>query len=201
MEILVTGGTGTVGSQVVQELLKRNAAVQVLTRNKSKASGLPTGVTAVEGNLQEVATVRRVFNRIDKVLLLNFSSPTEPFAALMAVTATEAAAIALTTSGHEGQVYDLAGPHEVTGTTTAATWSRSLGRPVKYAGDDLDAWERQFLQFLPEYLVYDYKNMYAYFQKEGLKASPEAHARLTKLPGHPARDFETFAAETAATWK
>ena len=41
MNILVTGGTGTVGSQVVRELLARGAQVQVLTRDPAKAAKLP----------------------------------------------------------------------------------------------------------------------------------------------------------------
>jgi len=61
MKILVTGGTGTVGSAVVRELMARKGDVQVLTRDKTKAAR-PEGVTAVEGNLQEVSTVRRVFD-------------------------------------------------------------------------------------------------------------------------------------------
>lgn len=71
MKILVTGGTGTVGSAVVRELMARKGDVQVLTRDKSKGGQLPQGVTAVEGNLQEVSTVRRVFDGVDKVFLLN----------------------------------------------------------------------------------------------------------------------------------
>src|SRR5688572_15645510 len=47
MKILVTGGTGTVGSQVVRELLGRGVDVQVLTRDPAKAQRLPTGVEGV----------------------------------------------------------------------------------------------------------------------------------------------------------
>ena len=93
MSTLVTGGTGTVGSQVVRELRQRNADVHVLTRDKSKASRLPQGVTAVEGNLQEVATVRRVFKGFEKVFLLNAVTPNEASEALMAVTAMRTAGV------------------------------------------------------------------------------------------------------------
>jgi hypothetical protein len=43
--------------------------------------------------------------------------------------------------------------------------------------------------------------MFEFFQKNGLKASTEAISRQTRLLGHTPRDFETFAAETAAAWK
>lgn len=285
MNILVTGGTGTVGSQVVRDLVARGASVQVLTRDPGKASSLPAGVTAVEGNLQDPATVRRVFDGVDGVFLLNPVSPTEAHEGLMAVSGMrlaktkrvvylsvhhvdalpwaphfgskigvedaikksgipytilrpnnffqndywykdamlqagvypqpignagisrvdvrdigEAAAITLTSSGHEGETYDLVGPGAVTGTSTAAAWARALGRPIAYAGDDLDAWEQQSLQFMPPWMVYDFRLMYAHFQSEGLQASPEALARVQRLVGHAPRSFDAFAKETAAAW-
>jgi uncharacterized protein YbjT (DUF2867 family) len=286
MKILVTGGTGTVGSQVVKELVARGASVSVLTRDAGKAAGLPAGVTAVQGNLQDPGTVRRVFDGMDGVFLINPVSPTETHEGLMAVSGiraakvkrlvylsvhnldacpwaphfgskigvedavrksgvpftilrpnnfyqndywfrdamlqygvypqpigntglsrvdvrdiAEGAAIALTTGGHEGQTYDIAGPDVVTGESTAKIWSDALGRPVAYAGDDLDAWEKQSLQFLPDWMVYDFKLMYAHFQAEGLKISPEALAREERLLGHAPRSFEAFAAETAGGWR
>ncbi|MDQ3213602.1 MAG: SDR family NAD(P)-dependent oxidoreductase, partial [Acidobacteriota bacterium] len=56
MTVLVTGGTGTVGSQVVRTLLERGAAVQVLTRNPEKSSSVARGATVVAGNLLEPPT-------------------------------------------------------------------------------------------------------------------------------------------------
>ena len=70
-----------------------------------------------------------------------------------------------------------------------------------YGGNDLEAWEKQSLQYMPDWAVYDFKHMYAFFQDKGLKATPEAIARLTKLLGHAPRSFGAFAAETAAAWK
>ena len=70
MNVLVTGGTGTVGSHVVRTLASRGADVSVLTRDAAKARNLPTGVKAVEGNLFAPGTVRRVFKDVDGVFLL-----------------------------------------------------------------------------------------------------------------------------------
>ena len=71
----------------------------------------------------------------------------------------EAAAIALTESGHAGETYNLVGPDVLTGRGTAEIWSRALGRPIAYGGDDLDAWEKQVLAFLPPWMAFDFRLM------------------------------------------
>jgi uncharacterized protein YbjT (DUF2867 family) len=78
MKILVTGGTGTVGSQVVSELLKRNAQVSVLTRRPD--AKLPPGVQAVRGDLGDVETIRTAFKGFDGLFLLNLVGPGEAVA-------------------------------------------------------------------------------------------------------------------------
>src|SRR3954471_14068278 len=93
MTVLVTGGTGVVGSQVVRELLARGATVQVLTRDAGKAKGLPANVTPVVGNLAEPATVRRIFNDVEAVFLLNVVSPTESHEGLLPVCALRHSAV------------------------------------------------------------------------------------------------------------
>jgi uncharacterized protein YbjT (DUF2867 family) len=286
MKILVTGGTGTVGSQVVRELISRSVEVSVLTRDPAKMKHLPQKVNAIEGNLLEPATARRVFAGVDGVFLLNPVSQTEVSEALMAVMGVrqarlkrlvylsvhhadraawlphfgskvgveagirrsgisftilrpnnffqndywykdallqhgvypqplggggisrvdvrdiaEAAAVALTTSGHEGESYNLVGPEPHTGESTAKAWGDALGKRIQYAGDDLDAWEKQSLQYLPEWMVFDFRMMYEHFQREGLKATPEDLERQTKLIGHPPRSFAAFTVETAAAWQ
>ena len=54
---------------------------------------------------------------------------------------------------------------------------------------------------MPDWAVFDFKHMYDFFQKQGLKASPQAIDRLTRLLGHPPRSFGAFASETAAAWR
>lgn len=286
MKVLVLGGTGMVGSQVVQELLARNVDVQVLTRNAEKAASLPEGAQAVIGDLLNPHAVRPLFDGVDGVFLLNPVSISEASEGLFAVNnarmagvkrivymsvhnldgaihlphfgsklpielavkasgipytilrpnnfyqndywlkdvllqygvypqpigsvglsrvdvrdIAEAAAIALTTDGHEGETYNLIGPDIHTGQTTADVWSQELGKPIAYGGDDLEAWEQQSLQYMPGWMAFDLKLMYEFFQKEGLKATAEDIERQTKLLGHAPRGFEAFARETAAMWK
>lgn len=285
MKILVIGGTGTVGSQVVRELLVRNVEVSVLTRSADKVRTLPAGARAVTGDLLDPSTVRSVFRGVDGVFMLNAVSTTETHEGLMAVNGlrmagikrlvymsvhnvdqaphlphfgaklpietaikasdipftilrpnnffqndywfkdvllsygvypqpmgdiglsrvdvrdiAEAAAVALTTSAHEGQTYNLVGPHAYTGKETADVWSRALARTITYGGNDLDAWEKQSLQFQPAWMVFDFRLMYELFQAKGLKATPVDIELQTKLIGHAPRSFEDFAAETAKMW-
>jgi hypothetical protein len=72
---------------------------------------------------------------------------------------------------------------------------------VKFAADDLNAWEQQSLQYLPDWLVFDVRLMFDYFHKHGLKVTDEEMARQTRLVGHPPRTFDAFARETAAMWR
>ncbi len=113
----------------------------------------------------------------------------------------EAAAVALTTGEHDGQTYNLVGPDVHTGQSTAEVWSQALGRSIEYGGNDLDAWEQQSLEFLPAWMVFDFRLIYAYFQENGLKATSDDIERQTELTGHAPRSFEDFARETAKMWK
>jgi uncharacterized protein YbjT (DUF2867 family) len=112
----------------------------------------------------------------------------------------EAAAIALTTGAADGETVNLVGGDVLTATATAATWGGVLGRKIAYGGNDLDAWEKQSLAFLPAWMVFDFRLMYAFFQEHGLRATAADLERQTALLGHPPRRFEEFAAETARSW-
>lgn len=93
MSIVVTGGTGTVGSQVVAALLGRGADVAVLTRDEAKASALPEGVRGVVGDLQDPAAARSAFKGAQAVFLLNALGPCELHEALLALAGARAAGV------------------------------------------------------------------------------------------------------------
>ncbi len=77
MKILVTGGTGTVGTRVVERLAKRGVPTRVLTRSQENLTTLPAGVEGVVGNLEDRPSLRRLFAGCDRMFLLTPLSPTE----------------------------------------------------------------------------------------------------------------------------
>ncbi|QJD90697.1 NmrA/HSCARG family protein [Duganella dendranthematis] len=70
MTILVTGATGRVGSQVVQQLVQRGAAVRVLVRDPSKTA-FPASVEVVQGDLLDLDALRAAFEGVNTLFLLN----------------------------------------------------------------------------------------------------------------------------------
>jgi uncharacterized protein YbjT (DUF2867 family) len=70
MTILVTGATGNVGRQVIQQLIQRGAKVRALVRNPS-AANLPEGVEVVQGDLLDVDALRSAFQGVSTLFLLN----------------------------------------------------------------------------------------------------------------------------------
>jgi uncharacterized protein YbjT (DUF2867 family) len=75
MKILVIGGTGHVGSEVVKELKRRDADVRVLVR-KADEKSLP-GVETVVGDLLDPASIEKALKDVDKLYLLNAVTPDE----------------------------------------------------------------------------------------------------------------------------
>jgi uncharacterized protein YbjT (DUF2867 family) len=76
MKILVTGGTGTVGSKVIDQLLQRGARVRALIR-KQEGVKLPTEVETSVGDLLDPVFVQRALQGVDKLYLLNAVVPDE----------------------------------------------------------------------------------------------------------------------------
>ena len=95
MTILVTGATGTVGRQVVQQLVTRGADVRALVRNPAKAAevGLPTGVELAQGDLLDVDALRSAMSGVSTLFLLNAVTPDEFSQALIALNLAREAGI------------------------------------------------------------------------------------------------------------
>ena len=70
-KILVTGATGTVGRQVVTELLARGHAVRALTRDPAKAD-FPAGVEVVRGDLTDPDSLVPALEGVTGVHLITF---------------------------------------------------------------------------------------------------------------------------------
>jgi len=286
MKILVTGGTGNVGSLVVKELVKRGADVRVLCRKQPGVGTLPAGVDVAIGDLLDPVSVERSMQAVDKLFLLNAPVADELTQALIAygiakriglkhVTylsvfkveqfrdvphfaskaavesalrefgvpytilrpgyyiqndanlkdaltgpgiypmpigaagicavdirdIAEAAAISLTEDGHDSQTYDLVGPALISGPGNAATWSRLLGKGIKYPGHNFDQWEQQMRGRAPSWSAFDLRMMFQGYFDRGFASTETEVARVTNLLGHAPRSYDDFAAETARLWQ
>lgn len=92
MTILVTGATGTVGRNVVEQLLARGADVRALVRDPAKAA-LPAPVEVVQGDLLDVDALRTAFRGVSTLFLLNAVVPDEFTQALIALNIAREAGI------------------------------------------------------------------------------------------------------------
>jgi len=92
MTILVTGATGNVGRNVVEQLVKRGAKVRALVRDSSKAN-FPAGVEVVQGDLLDVDSLRRAFSGVSTLFLLNAVVADEFTQALVALAIAREAQI------------------------------------------------------------------------------------------------------------
>jgi uncharacterized protein YbjT (DUF2867 family) len=113
----------------------------------------------------------------------------------------EAAAITLTQPGHAGKTYNLAAAARLSGPGAAATWSRALDKPIRYPGEDFDAWEAQMRQHAPAWSAFDLRVMFQGYFERGFAPSEQDVATFTSLLGRAPRAYEGFAAETAAAWR
>jgi uncharacterized protein YbjT (DUF2867 family) len=284
MKILLTGGTGKIGGEVLKQLVKRDVQVRALVRKEGAA--LPRGVEVVVGDLLDPVSVEKALRGVDKLYLLNAVAADEltqgliayglarkhqlkqivyhsvfkaeqfkdvphfasklaiesalkafdlPFtiirpnyffqndeslkeplmgagiypmplgpAGVSAVDArdiAEAAAIALTSDGHLGKTYNLNGPDVLSGPVAASIWSDLLGKEVHYPGEDMDAFEVQMRQKVPSWSAYDLRMMLQGYLERGFVAEEGDVETLTALLGHPPRDYESFARETALKWQ
>ena len=77
MKILVTGGTGKVGSEVIKALVKRNVSVRALVRKQDASTAMPEGIEVSLGDLLDPVAVRKALDGVDKLYLLNAVVPDE----------------------------------------------------------------------------------------------------------------------------
>jgi uncharacterized protein YbjT (DUF2867 family) len=288
MTILVTGATGNVGRQVVEQLVKRGAEVRALVRDPAKAE-FPAGVSVVQGDLLDVDSLRNAFSGVSTLFLLNAVVPDEFTQALIALNVAreagverlvylsvihsdrylnvphfagkfgvermieamgfnatilrpayflqneltikdvvlghgvypmpigskglamvdvrdiaEVAAIELVRRENASGLLpltriNLVGPDTLTGADVAAIWTKVLGRPIAYGGDDTAGFEKSLRQFMPGWMAFDMRLMSERFLDVGMIPDAGDVAQLNALLGHPLRSYRDFAAEIGAS--
>lgn len=73
MKVLVTGATGTVGRQIVTQLVQAGHEVRALTRNPATAT-LPVGAEVVQGDLALPESLIPALEGVEAVHLINFDN-------------------------------------------------------------------------------------------------------------------------------
>lgn len=86
------------------------------------------------------------------------------------------------------------------GLTIDLSKTEVLGKPVKYGGDDLDAFEAYFRAFAPGWLARDMRLMAGRLQRDGMAASNAGVEKMSSLLGRPLRTYRDFALEVAKGW-
>lgn len=92
MTILVTGANGTIGRQVVEQLVARGASVRALVRDPAKAT-FPAAVDVVQGDLMQPDSLRGAFAGVSAFFLLNAVTPDEFTQALIALNVAREAGV------------------------------------------------------------------------------------------------------------
>ncbi|MDH4069222.1 MAG: NmrA family NAD(P)-binding protein [Ignavibacteria bacterium] len=93
MKTLVIGGTGTVGSQVVANLVAKKAKVRVMTSSADKVNAMPGGAEGVVGNLTDKGSLAGAFNGIERACVITALSENETEQGLNAVAAAKGAGV------------------------------------------------------------------------------------------------------------
>ncbi len=102
----------------------------------------------------------------------------------------EVAALVLTRGGHEGAIYELAGPEALSQYEVAAVLSRVLGRDVRFERLPLDVWEQSArARGLSAYAVDTLKRMFEYYDHYGFWGNANV---LRWLLGREPTSLEAF---------
>ncbi len=111
----------------------------------------------------------------------------------------EAAAIILTTSGHEGKIYPLTGPEALTMAEVAEKLSGVVGRPIRYINVPAEeAKKANLANGMPPYMA---DALYELFAERRAGKESQVWPDTGILLGRRANDFDTFAQRNAAIFR
>ncbi|WUR11040.1 NmrA/HSCARG family protein [[Empedobacter] haloabium] len=142
MTILVTGATGNVGRNVVAQLVQRGATVRALVRNPASAN-LPAGVEVVQGDMLDVDSLRRAFEGVSTLFLLNAVVPDEVTQALITLNVARQAGVqrvvylSVLHSDRYVNVPHFAGKFAVERMIEQMGFSATILRPAYFMDNDL----------------------------------------------------------------
>ena len=102
-------------------------------------------------------------------------------------------------SAFDGQEVELYGPRTHTGDSVAEVYSQALGRPVRYLGDDIEAWAELNRPRLGPWYVEALSGLYEQQQTYGMR-KPAGWPQHALLPPD-LRTLDSYAQELAEAWR
>jgi len=142
MSILVTGSTGTIGTQIITTLQGQDVDIRALTRSPAEAR-LPAGVQAVRGDLADIDSLRTALDGVSTMFLLSPNVADELTQAMQAVTVAREAGVQgiVYLSVYRGESYadvpHFAGKRTVERMIEALDVPATLLRPAYFIQNDL----------------------------------------------------------------
>ena len=142
MTILITGGTGTIGGQVLGRLQRTGLEVRALTRSPDKAQ-LPAGVTPAQGDLADIDAMRAALKDVSTLFLLAPNVADELTQAMLALTLAREAGVrgVVYLSVFKGEAYadvpHFAGKRTVERMIEALDLPATVLRPAYFIQNDL----------------------------------------------------------------
>ncbi len=296
MKVLVIGGTGRVGREVVASLYARGVTPRALVRYPGRAARVIPGAWLIQGDLRRRASIEAALEGIDAVFFMTPHDVEEERLGLNVIEACEAAGVkrlVYSSSYHldsrsptvrrvmhrvlswaypqykaklrveervrssaiesvvlmpsdfyqndelhrvdivEGRyplplgsrgvdrvdcrdvgragarallgelepgAYPIVGARTWTGDACAQVWSAALGRRVRYAGDNIDAWARRVDGRLPVASIGDRRRTYGVLQRFGADADARACRRSREAVGRSPIAYERYVSMTARRW-
>jgi len=142
MTILVTGSTGTIGTQIITALQGKGVDIRALTRSPAEAR-LPAGVQAVRGDLSDIDSLRAALEGVSTMFLLAPNVADELTQAMQAVTVAREAGVKgiVYLSVYKGESYadvpHFAGKHTVERMIEALDMPATILQPAYFIQNDL----------------------------------------------------------------
>ncbi|MFF3443012.1 SDR family oxidoreductase [Streptosporangium sp. NPDC002721] len=112
----------------------------------------------------------------------------------------ELATTALVDPAFPSGEYALCGPESFTGAEAAEIWAAELGRPVTYVDGDGE-WQAIFGKRLDGTKLDDWIASFDLLKNAEFPTDPAQVEEVTRLLGHPPRDYRGYVRETARLWK
>jgi len=110
----------------------------------------------------------------------------------------EVAALALTTPGHEGKIYNLTGPDTITWQEITDLLTEVLGRKITYVPITQDQLREQLKGHMPDQVIDGFVNVYTYFSNGGYNRE---YNDLEHVLGRMGTTFREFITENKAAFQ